>query len=362
MRRFSQAVITLIMLFASLPARSDEGRIPIFASPTLIAAPGKYFLTDNLMSPPIGSTITVAAGNVDIDLNGFTLTGSGLQPSITATGVVGLRIHNGSTLGGGASIHVEDSTAVVIEDIDSFAAQPLSPAGAIDLAGVTQFVVRRNLVHDVNGVGIRVQASQASQASGIIADNLIKHCSDSGIDISGGSVNPNLTIARNQVHDVGGFGVILSSALACVVEENTVDASGLDGIRLTASRCRIEKNIVSGAGSQGYGVGMQVSGSDNLVRDNVVSGSSNRGFLFTGFHDSIEGNIANANGSFGFHISGGSHVYRRNLARGNGGVAGDPPICLLPCSADLCVDGSGGTNSSAGDNFLPGPPTAPACV
>src|ERR1039457_5966757 len=76
-----------------------EPRTPISSVPFTAAASGAYYLTSNLNAPS-GNGITITAGNVSIDLNGFALIGNassiGIYASNTASNVI---IKNGEITG-----------------------------------------------------------------------------------------------------------------------------------------------------------------------------------------------------------------------------------------------------------------------
>ena len=77
MQRFClKALIIILGLVAVLPDMYAEGRIPVFLDGTIIGADGRYIVTRNIVSGGAGPVITIAASNVDLDLNGFTLTGA----------------------------------------------------------------------------------------------------------------------------------------------------------------------------------------------------------------------------------------------------------------------------------------------
>src|SRR5208282_3722482 len=61
-----------------------EPRAPISSAPFTISQPGSYYLTTNLTVTG-GNAITIAANNVTLDLNGFTI--SSTAPSATGYGI-----------------------------------------------------------------------------------------------------------------------------------------------------------------------------------------------------------------------------------------------------------------------------------
>src|SRR5678815_1618363 len=72
-----------------------EPRTPISSVPFTISAPGSYYVTTNLTAGVDQNGIIVAADNVTLDLNGFTLfggggtSGEGISTSGARTNIVG---------------------------------------------------------------------------------------------------------------------------------------------------------------------------------------------------------------------------------------------------------------------------------
>ncbi len=343
--------ITAVTLsFAALPAGADEGRIPIANAPTVLAAPGKYFVTKNL-APAAGSAITIASDNVDIDLNGFTLTSGDFAPVITAIGMSGVTIRNGTMVGGGPNVMILGATRVVIEDVQAIGGGGFNTAVGIQLRDSTQIAVRRAVVRDTDQYAIEIRGFR--DAVGAITDSLIEDC---GGGISVDSAGPSsVAIVNNRLKNIDGNG-LFHNGTGCLIAGNTFDGIASSGMVLSTKRCTIRDNVVSGAG--GSGIQLQFA-NDNLILNNVVGNAVGAGFGIGGLRNNIEGNMANLNGSFGFLIDGNANLYRRNMARGNAGVAGG--FCAGACSPDLCVIVPA-AGTSAGDNFLPGPPAFALCI
>src|SRR5438093_13612009 len=59
-----------------------EPRIAISSVPYVISNAGSYYLTANLVSPVATNCITVRSGYVRIDLNGYTIVGTGAGSGI----------------------------------------------------------------------------------------------------------------------------------------------------------------------------------------------------------------------------------------------------------------------------------------
>jgi parallel beta-helix repeat protein len=79
-----------VQLSAALPPC-----VPITDIPTTILESGVYCLTDDLAtSITTGNAITLEANNITIDLNGWTLDGSGAGTATEATGIYGYQLNN----------------------------------------------------------------------------------------------------------------------------------------------------------------------------------------------------------------------------------------------------------------------------
>src|SRR5262249_6913940 len=76
------ALLSLIVITNVICIRANEGRIPVFA-PGALTAPGRYQVTGNLAVGG-GSVLTIASDDVDLDLNGFTLSSTAIAPVISA--------------------------------------------------------------------------------------------------------------------------------------------------------------------------------------------------------------------------------------------------------------------------------------
>jgi len=80
-----------------------EARTPISSAPYMINASGSYYLTNNV-TVSSGDAITINVSDVDLDLNGFTI--SSTAASATGTGIliaqalVNIGIHDGSIQSG----------------------------------------------------------------------------------------------------------------------------------------------------------------------------------------------------------------------------------------------------------------------
>jgi hypothetical protein len=256
MRRIAVAAVSLL---TAVPLFAANGVIPIW-EPTTITEPGRYVAIRNLVeaSPGVGAVLVIQADDVDIDLNGFSVSAQsfggrtaalGGEDLIIASGVSGLRIHDGAIL---------------------------SSEDTIWLDNVTHFAIRRLVVRQIIGVGNPASIS-VSGSDGVVEDNEAESFSIQG--------------DRIHVRDNRGGHLTLSGS-ACEISDNLMG----DGI------------TVYGDTSTG-----------NLVLNNVVSGS---GVRIDGRRNHIEGNTITDSVVFGLHFTDLSldNVYRGNTARGNNGT------------------------------------------
>jgi len=345
---WKQSLVLVVALTGS-PCLAAEGRTPI-AVPTTITSPGQYVVTRNIASGA-GTIITIDTDDVDLDLNGFLLDGSGSGASvISGTAHTGLVIRNGKLIQDFIGIRITDGKRVVIEDLQIRG----NGFRGISLERTSGFAVRRNVIGSHVSEGIYVQGESGSPVSGTVEHNVID-AGGEGIRFDNTS---GVGALNNRISNMNSHGIIFLFATGCLVADNTIETT-VGGLRLSsAQQCTVARNVVSDSGGQ---IGLEVGGSDNFILENLVT-KANRGIFVGGNRNHVVGNAANNNSSHGFVFNGNDHVYRGNMARGNAGANGSPPACVAQCSPDLCVYAGSVNVTSRGDNFLPGPPTFPACL
>lgn len=139
-----------------------EGRIPI-TGPTVITEPGSYVLVNNIGDLVTPAPITIQSDNVDLDLNGFTITG--LEPAILAEDVQHISVHDGFLY--------------TYED-------------AIAFTNVTGFVIRNLTIQGLEDCIVAVSGSL-----GVIEDNRIQGPGAGALCVSGSGIK----IHSNQLND-----------------------------------------------------------------------------------------------------------------------------------------------------------------
>ena len=368
------AVLVLIGVVA-LPAIAGEGRTPIYQYPTVINTPGKYIVTRNIdgMGGP-AAVIDVQAANVDIDLNGFTLTNwGGTQPIIRSWGGVPLTIRNGTLVGGSEGIFVQSGAddfpmyKVVIEDVNV-----MNPEGyGIRLIWISDFALRRNNVAFSGNVAIYIDGAMANQywVMGTIEHNRIVSC-NGGITVIHGSSVATLNNRLEQITNIAPppaqGAIVYDYCEGGLISENTIQDlyGGGGGIYLgDSSGCKIYNNVVRrvGAAADAGSAGIWLAGfsDDNLVLNNVVTQCATDGLFVEGSRNQIDRNVLNSNGTsgmgHGLHLSanwgGDWNTFGRNTARGNPGGPCAYPGGLYPPTTDFCDEGM--SSGSFNDNYMP---------
>lgn len=226
-----------------------EPRIPV-SEAMVINEPGSYYLSNN-----ITGTFNIQAGNVSLDLNGFTITPESAV-AIRVSFSDNVRIFNGFIVGGeGSGIAGREMGSVFISDL-----QLLDITGECielnDPSGI--LVIERIRCHNATRAGIIMRQGEDQPFRVVIRDNVIS--------------NVNTTTAVSTY----GIGVFHNATdeLHVVVTGNQIlnnRTFGLEvrGLQATASG-QVTGNLVSGNG----GIGLTVR-ADVVVAKNVASSNSN---------------------------------------------------------------------------------------
>jgi len=216
---FLGALAALAVVTAS--PHAAEGRIPIH-SVTTITSPGHYILTRNI-GDFTATAITIAASDVDLDLNGFTVTG--LDPAISAQNVRGVTIHDGSV--------------VAYED-------------GVILTDVNDFELRRLVVQSLEDCALSV-----SGTGGVVQENRIQ-ATLYGICVSGSGVR----VAHNVIRGAGIDAIVVYG-----------DRNYLDGNLLTANGVGL--HFATGSWQNAYRANMARGNASADFWDQGTGNSSN---------------------------------------------------------------------------------------
>jgi hypothetical protein len=156
---------------------AGDGRTPILGgtSTVTIGQPGSYVLTGNLTT--VGSTIVIAADNVTVDLNGFTLTTTNTGANnVTISGArTMVTVRNGQIAGGFCGVNCLGIVkSVVIEDLSILGVRSV---GVMVTGSSRAVTIRRCTITDT---GITTVAADTSAVAGIQyqgSNAVIKDCS-----------------------------------------------------------------------------------------------------------------------------------------------------------------------------------------
>lgn len=350
----SLAVFTIVL--AAGPALAAEGRTPVFA-PGPIAATGKYILTRDIVGTGVGPAIDITVGDVDLDLNGFTVSNAGGGgPAILVSVPVArqVTIHDGTLSDSGGGIDAPaGGEKIVIEDVKIQG----SSAFGIHIFDIQSIAIRRAVITAPAGDGILIDGGALHSAT--ISDCIVRNAGAVGIVFSTGSA----AILDNRVAGSSGNGISLLNSSGSLLSENTVVGSGgVAGIFVRAAKGnKLFDNVVRESAT--HGIYIAPDAVDNLILNNVAAGNgtggAGHGLFVEGDQNLVERNTLNSNAGGGllFSAAGCGNTFGRNMARANAG-AGLPacagaPALFPPNSCNACAAPA---NSTFGDNLIPGPP------
>ena len=340
------------------PAFAAEGRREIFEPVVLDGSvsniSGKYFVSRDIDNPGAGFTIRfIGTGveNVDLDLNGFTVsnTNAGTDSVVKFDNLRTVSVHDGAVVAasGRSGVDAASVTAIVVQDLS------VRDGGqGIVLRAPELFTVRRCIIKGPSLSGIYAFGDVAESNIGTLEDNIILDTGDWGIaaflDINGVTIRSNRI--RNTTNQAGI--VIQASADGAVeVRENHVRGAGGDGISIGGgAACAVANNVVG----ESAGPGMVIASDGCLVLNNSSNNNGDAGLAIHGDRNHVERNVLVQN-EIGLHFvpSGSENTFGNNTARGNTGS----PACnaaIGSCSSpDFCDAGTG--NVSIERNVMPGP-------
>lgn len=254
-----------------------EKRTPISSLPFTISAPGSYYLTGNLTAATDADGIRIEVNNVTIDLNGFSLSGTGG----TGRGIYSAQPISGVTLLNGFISGWRHG--VTLSNCDRTRAKDLTVA-----------------TNSIDGLVVG--------ASAVVVDCIVRDNGGNGIVLASDGVVQRCVARSNTGH---GF----STGLGAVVTDSTARQNGANGFNLggdsTIQRCVARTNI---------GNGISVT-SDSLVlgnaaHNNGAGAGQGAGINVTDVGCRIEGNETNSNDR-GIHVQSLGNLIIRNSARGN---------------------------------------------
>jgi hypothetical protein len=301
--------------------------------PYVIPAPGSYVLTGDLAPPPGIGALVLAAENVTIDLNGFTITspGAGGAIGIDSAGFAGLVVRNGTVQGFGGPAIVAGFGSKVIET-----KLTMNGDGVIGGNGclIVMNTIRDNADDGVDSINCKIE------------NNIIEGHGGTGI-VGGGHV-----IVNNRVSGNPGGGIL--TAGGSKIQENVITMNGAFGISDGAAgpppvpsppggpaRTNIIGNVLDN-NFGGPGISIMIPA---LITDNTITNSFASGIV-CGASCVVNGNVVDRNnlsgmpGAGGVTVAAGSTVHANSISYNTGfGL-------MLPAT-------SGYTNNTITGNGMP---------
>lgn len=299
-----------------------EPRWPISSVPTNLTRSGSYYLTTNLTAGAGQNGITVSTNNVTIDLNGFTLSGSGTDSGwgiYQSSTYKNLRVHNGKVLSwakgtrGGIRIEGNNGQVEGVKVTKNYWGMSVGYGGMIVNCSA----------YDNDSYGI------AGGLSSSISDCSSFYNANGGIAVYDGSTVANCVAYSNAANGI-------EATIGATIRDCTAKFNGSDNIEVD-SYCFVENNHCTGSIN---GAGIYVKASPEIDIE--------------GEYCRIDSNTVVDN-QIGIHVEGKNNLVVRNSAGGNGtnyeiaasnkvGKIISPPDC-----AAISGDTGGGFGATAAD-------------
>ena len=299
----------------------------------VIAAPGSYYLIENITATPGKHGISIRANDVTLDLNGFALLGGGSASCGVNVPVAqsGFCIRNGSVRGWGSG-GVQASAAVTLAE-NLQLSENAGPAGlAVGNGSLVNACVATG-----NNVGFllpdRTQISNCiatvNSDRGFVCTSYVSliDCTASR-NFGGGGIFTDAscsiircTSTRNLPR---GQGIVTGAD--CTIADCLAGSNGSDGISVDAG-CTVRGCTASGNGSRGIGA----RNGSSYIALNTCDRNGHNGIDIDDNSpkggNRIDGNSCSRNAGFGFLVQGSfSNIVMRNSASQNGQGSSDYQI------------------------------------
>ena len=298
-------IALLVTLFLSLPAHGQP--IPVAACGANLNVEGGHYVFTQDIGPCAGNGVNITANNVTLNLNGFTITGSGVSIGINVTGssahISGGTVstfERGILINGGSQNHVHDMTVT------------RNRGGGIEL-----LMSDNNHIHDntvtSNNFGIDLNSSDHNHLDG----NRIASHFFSGVQLH--DSHYNRFSSNESQNTISGAGFELIESDNNVFTSN--NASSNDGSGFWVRRSA-NNSIQDNAANSNFFAGIELSASN----ENTVKGNSaNRNRLTGIFLGSADNNTIKNNTAIGNFFEDGialanssGNVVKSNTALDNG--------------------------------------------
>jgi parallel beta-helix repeat protein len=232
----------------------------------VITQPGSYYLTGDVQGVAGKNGIEIAAENVTLDLNGFTLrgvagSGSGIFHTTQSQMVF---IADGFIEGwGGRGVQLSQGIAIATNRVERVSVRNCGLVGIQVLGSVSGCTAQSN-----GGGGFDVSGG------GTVLDCVAINNTGIGFYLSGRFIAERCISSGN-----GAQGFIAANA-PCQIRSCTAQANGDDGIYVAASGCIIEGNTCRANGTA-VAAGVKVDGSSCFILRNTAR-TNNQNFVFGG--------------------------------------------------------------------------------
>lgn len=283
--------LLLLGIGAISPAAHAAGTIS--ACPTTITSAGKWTVSTNLTAAAGVNCITVSADRVVIDLQGYTITGSGFS-----SGVINSASHNNIIVANGTIIGFNQAINLGI-----------APCNYVTVSHVT--------VMNTGFSGIDISGDYA-----VVTDSQANSNGTYGIYFYGNYNTVYNTPANNNGQDGIAF---LQSSSNNTVSNSPAYGNGVDGMIFAGTNNTVVNSQAVGNGQHG----MNFNVGSNTITDSQANNNKADGILIGGSENLLTGNVANSNGSVGISVVCPSNLYD-NIANGNPGgniVTSGKPDC-----------------------------------
>jgi parallel beta-helix repeat protein len=273
MRDVSSGRPTLLVL--SLLAGAGQAYAAVPSTPVttcgqVLEAPGNYHLTGNL-GPCEGVGVAINSSDVHLILSGFTISGSGCDPSTPSSALRGIfsdtsleNVHiEGGTVRGflfGIFLGASNSRVNGMTVTDN--------CGGIIVAGPNDVIDTNVVAGNQSGIGLR-------GPSNTVHSNHVSGSGTCGVCVwADGN-----TVRSNIVKDNAGWGIVVSSGFPLTIRGNTISSNAIIGNR--------------------DGIFLAPTAARSLLRNNTVHANTNTGVdVARGSRlNTITGNTARANGA-----------------------------------------------------------------
>jgi parallel beta-helix repeat protein len=277
-----------ITLAEGVPAQAAPAQTKINKCPYVITAPGSYLVQKNLSC--VLTAITISASNVDLDLGGHTISGSGTGDGVYVQGQSNVSIHDGGVQGFVIGVELQRTLDGKITNVtasqnrDSGIATGSGTAG-LTVMGCTANQNRNNGVifggdsrsNTVTNSTMTLNAWGITICCGAFANTVANNTANGNVGgISLGDTSFN-TVTGNTASGNNCQGIDLWNTRQTTVSGNTIDQNGCFGIMLHGNSFG---NTVGGnslTANNNEAIDVFDNSSQNTIQDNTITGTTGNG-------------------------------------------------------------------------------------